>query len=121
MEYPSTEDQVLPTSFGNAVRAYEDYSRVVYGFESINGWSRLQAVMSKEFMEILGSSRARVDLWLNLLFLAILFLGEALLLPGGERQPISRWLVFLIFLFAAFAYLRARSSVQNTATGYGSV
>jgi len=64
MEYPSTEAQVLPTSFGNAVRAYEDYPRAIYGFESINGWSRLQALISPEFRDVLSQDRARVDLWL---------------------------------------------------------
>src|SRR5262249_12273609 len=64
-KFPSKEDLVLPTSFGNVVRAYEDYSRVVYGFESINGWARLQGVMSKEFREVLSNDRSRVDLWLN--------------------------------------------------------
>lgn len=113
MAYPSTEDQVLPTSFGNAVRAYEDYARVIYGFESIDGWARLQALMSKEFREILGSSRARVDLWLNLATLALLFLIEAFLLADNGNRSVNLWLLLSVLLAAAFAYLRARSSVQE--------
>src|SRR5262249_24803760 len=73
MNYPSKDRLILPTSFGNTVRAYEDYPRVVYGVESITGWTRLQDVMSKDFREILGNDRARVDLWLNLCVLSPLF------------------------------------------------
>ena len=59
--YPSKEKLILPTSFGNTVRAYEDYSRVVYGFESIHGWARLQGLMSKEFRETLGGDRIAIQ------------------------------------------------------------
>lgn len=65
MRYPSTERQLLPTSFGNAVRAYEDYPRVIYGVESIQGWTRLQALMSSQFIAGLNQNRAHINLWLN--------------------------------------------------------
>jgi hypothetical protein len=110
--YPSKETLILPTSFGNAVRAYEDYSRVVYGFESIHGWTRLQGFMSKEFRETLGGDRARVDLWLNLFVLLLVYAIEV----GGVARfkaecPI--WLVPLFLVAAWLAYLRARSSAQQ--------
>ena len=112
-DYPSKEKLVLPTSFGNAVRAYEDYPRVIYGFESINGWSRLQALMSTEFREILNQDRARVDLWLNLSFFALVFTIEIVVLGLQRGQPGSMWLALPMLIFMRFAYMRAQSSVQQ--------
>lgn len=74
--FPSKERLVLPTSFGNIFRANEDYSRVMYGFESIYGWSRLNAVMSKDYKEAVGSVRAMTDFWANIWFLSLIFIIE---------------------------------------------
>jgi hypothetical protein len=110
-EYPLT-GQILPTSFGNSVRAYENYPLVIYGFESINGWPRLQGLMSKDFREILGNDRARVDLWLNLCFLALLGVPELTFVAWSKRCSLI-WLIVPLLIFAWLAYRRARSSVQQ--------
>lgn len=112
MSYPSKDRLILPTSFGNIVRAYEDYPRVVYGVESIMAWTRLQGVMSRDFREILGNDRARVDLWLNLCVLSPLFAFE-LALFARFKDPIIVLFTPLPLLFAWFCYLRARSSAQQ--------
>ena len=109
-KFPSKEDLVLPTSFGNVVRAYEDYSRVVYGFESINGWARLQGVMSKEFGEILSNDRARVDLWLNLCFLGLIVAFEVAIVAKVRSYSLV-WLIAPVLVFACIAYVQARASV----------
>ena len=113
MKYPSTEAQVLPTSFGNAVRAYEDYPRAIYGFESINGWSRLQALISPEFRDVLSQDRARVDLWLNLSFLACVFGLELAIFASYFGRYSSLWIELPLLFLIWFAYVRARSSVQE--------
>jgi hypothetical protein len=112
MSYPSKERLILPTSFGNTVRAYEDYPRVVYGVESITAWTRLQVVMSKDFREILGNDRARVDLWLNLCVLSPVFAFELAFIARLEN-PIIVLFALLPLVFAWFCYLRARSSAQQ--------
>ena len=67
--FPSREDQILCTSFGNTFKAFEDYPRVMYGFESIQGWSRLNTiVLPKEFRETLSSTRSLTDFWANIWF-----------------------------------------------------
>lgn len=108
--FPHREDLVLPTSFGNVVRAYEDYSRVMYGFESITGWSRLQVLFSKQAAEVLSRARARVDMWLNFCFLAVLFTLE--LGAVAWKKEISALVGFMLVgvLCGVFAYYRARSS-----------
>jgi hypothetical protein len=111
-KYPAREPLILPTSFGNAVRAYESYPRAIYGFESINGWTRLQALMTKDFRELLGNNRARVDFWLNVYVLTLLFAFEVAV-AARIKQGLPLWLVPLIFLLALVAYVRARSSAQQ--------
>lgn len=108
--FPSKKGLVLPTSFGNVVRAYEDYSRVVYRFESINGWSRLRALMSKEFGDVLSGNRARVDLWLNS-FVLMAILAAIVAVDVWRHDAWDRiWLALVLLLWSLVAYTRARNS-----------
>jgi hypothetical protein len=74
--YPDKEDLVLPTAFGNALRAFEVYPRVMYGFEGIDGWPRILAVLPKEYRELIDDAKAQVDWWVNLGVMSLLFLVE---------------------------------------------
>lgn len=74
--FPSREDQILCTSFGNTFKAFEDYPRVMYGFESIQGWSRLNTILPKEFRETLSSTRSLTDFWANIWFLSLVFIAQ---------------------------------------------
>lgn len=71
LRFPNRPDLVLPTRFGNAIRAFETYSHHNYGAESIALWLRLLAVVPKEFMAVIDDARARVDFFVNTWFLAI--------------------------------------------------
>ena len=124
--FPSTEEQVLPTSFGNTLRAFEDYPRVMYGFESIQGWSRLQGVMSKEFAETMNGAESTVNLWVNLFVVSLVVcvvsavLGARWIGPFDWTSP-STWhlrgkgvLVPAASLVCALlAYGRARSAAER--------
>lgn len=74
--YPDKEDLVLPTAFGNALRAFEVYPRVMYGFEGIDGWPRILAVLPKDYRELIDDAKAQVDWWVNLGVMSLLFLIE---------------------------------------------
>jgi hypothetical protein len=74
--YPDREDLILPTAFGNALRAFEIYPRVMYGFEGIDGWPRILAVLPKEYRELIDDAKAQVDWWVNLGVISILLLIE---------------------------------------------
>ncbi len=95
--FPSGEGQVLPTSLGNTVRSFEDYPRVMYNLESITSWSRLNAVVPKEFRETMEDSRSTVDMWMNLWYLSLAALVEYLVL-GLTAGWISDWWVPLTTL-----------------------
>lgn len=59
---------LLPTRFGNTIRAFEVYPRVIYDLEGIQGWSRLAAVIPEEFARTIAETKAQMDFWVNLLF-----------------------------------------------------
>jgi len=73
-DFPDDMRWLLPTRFGNTVRAFEVYPRVVYDLEGIQGWSRLAAVVPEEFARAIAETKSRMDFWINILFggLAIL-------------------------------------------------
>lgn len=75
-QYPDREDLLLPTMFGNTLRAFECYPRVMYGMEPIDGWIRILAVVPKEYRELIDDAKAQVDWWVNLGVVSLAFLLE---------------------------------------------
>ncbi len=71
-QFPSEKRLILPTRFGNAIRAFEDYSRSLYGADSIPLWIHLNTVISKEFQAILEDARAQVNCLLNLFVFSVI-------------------------------------------------
>jgi hypothetical protein len=68
--FPTDPNFILPTRFGNAIRAFEFYSQDVYGADSIPLWIHLATVVAKEFQGTLEDARAQVDCLVNLCFFA---------------------------------------------------
>ena len=83
--FPAREELVLPTSFGNVLRSFEDYPRDLYGFESIPGWHRLLAVVPKDYRELLDGSRANTDFWVNLWCVGVVLAAEYVGLWSARR------------------------------------
>jgi hypothetical protein len=74
--FPADENDILPTRFGNAIKAFEGYSEKVYGADSVILWPHLGTVIAKDFQEGLASARAKVDCLVNLSwFSALIFLA----------------------------------------------
>jgi hypothetical protein len=70
--YPTYENEVMMTTFGNIIRSFEVYPREIYGVDSVHVWSRLASVISKEFAVIVDDARAQTDCFVNLTTLSIL-------------------------------------------------
>jgi len=68
--FPSDEALVLPTRFGNVIRAFEDYPLTTYGADGVAIWPRLWNVLPATTMEELKAARCQVDFWINLCGLA---------------------------------------------------
>ena len=113
MHFPSQAGQVMCTAFGNSVRAFEDYPRVMYGFESINGWSRLNAALSKDFREILSNMRAGTDLWVNMWFAGLFLTAEFFALARVRPRGANYWIPAVTILVALAASRQARISAER--------
>jgi hypothetical protein len=112
--FPSKESLLLLTSFGNAVRAFEDYPRVMYGFESINGWARLNAVLPKAYRETIGNMRAATDMWVNVWFLSVIVAFECFVPRAAHslRQgPV--WVAMIPMAIGFLAAWQARIAAQQ--------
>ncbi|MGF6805356.1 uncharacterized membrane protein YvlD (DUF360 family) [Paraburkholderia sp. Clong3] len=68
-DFPRYENLVLPTAFGNTLRAFEGYSSEVYKVDSIFVWPRLLAVIPKDYQAIIADARAPVDFLVGLVVL----------------------------------------------------
>ncbi len=108
IRFPDSEQLLLPTPFGNTLRAFEVYPRVMYGLESIDGWGRLQAVIPKDFRELIESAKTQVDFWINLGFLSILLFVEYFGLAIYRHAFPSIWLPVIIAVVAAVCPWRSR-------------
>ena len=72
-EFPLKSAEQLPTRLGNAVRAFEAYSREVYGADSIPLWLHLSTVVPKEFQSALNDARAQVNFAINIVYCSAIF------------------------------------------------
>ncbi|HEY2474888.1 MAG TPA: hypothetical protein VGI19_08785, partial [Candidatus Cybelea sp.] len=82
-DYPPALDLILPTSFGNRLRAFEAYPLTMYGADSIALWLRLQTVLPQPMQQMIGAAQSSVNFFLNLSALS------GILSAGA----ISAWLV----------------------------
>lgn len=113
-EFPE-EKHLLPTRFGNVLRAFEVYSRIMYGLDDIPGWVRLTAVLPADVREQVDNQKALTDFWLNLRVVATLALGLVLILVvTGERPFWALPLAALLFVPVdwTLAYAARAAAVQ---------
>ena len=111
--FPDDERWLLPTSFGNTIRAFEVYPRIMYGIDSIPGWSRILALIPDKYLGFIEAAKAKVDLWINILALDILLLCGCLVIPWVVNGVKIRNLLLFIFLeiiVGIVAYFKAQSA-----------
>lgn len=85
--YPPDTEHVLPTAFGNAIRAFEFYP-AVYGADSISVWTRLGAVVPASFQGMINDARSQIDFLVNVCLLSLVVAIIAVVRLGAEfSQP----------------------------------
>jgi len=116
-QFPSKEYLILPTSFGNAFRAFETYPQALYGIDAIPGWYRLLAVVPNEYRVLMDAARGRVDLWANATFLGFLVTIEFLIAVIWSRVATGSlpgrrvlWIPFVTIVISFLAYRFARDA-----------
>lgn len=113
-EFPDKEEFLLPTPFGNVLRSFEIYPRVMYGLEAIDGWGRLLAVVPKDYTELIDSAKSQVDFWVNMGVVFILLQVEYVSLVYIFNQGnLNWWIVLLLIIVGTIPPLRATSAARE--------
>ncbi len=113
-EFPDKEEFLLPTPFGNVLRSFEIYPRVMYGLEAIDGWGRLLAVVPKDYTELIDSAKSQVDFWINMAVILVLLQIEYISLTYIFNQgALNWWIVLLLIALGTIPPLRATSAARE--------
>ena len=108
--FPDEERWLLPTSFGNTVRAFEVYPRIMYGVDSIAIWEHLLAVIPEDYRKLIDDSKAQVDFWANVWILSILFIFEYIFIASNINKINNLWILVSAIVLVFVAFSRARAS-----------
>jgi hypothetical protein len=73
----------------------------------------LNAVISKEFRELMNSALAKTNLWVNLFYVGLILLTEYFVLAARAVEWKLPWVILLCLALSAFAYWRARNSAEE--------
>jgi hypothetical protein len=113
--FPDQERYLLPTAFGNTIRAFEVYSRVMYGLDAIPLWPRLLMIMSEDVRALVDAAKAEMDFWLNLWVMGLVLLAEYLALAVSTQNRGNLSLLLFVFILIPLSSNRARGA----AAGWG--
>jgi hypothetical protein len=101
--YPEDEDQIAPTRFGNALRAFETYGKARYNLDVLTVWYELFAACPKTVQSDIIDKRAAVDFFVAWTYIAGLLAVTTLLVAGSECALTPTLIVFaLVWAMAAF-------------------
>lgn len=102
--YPEKREDVLPTKFGNVMRAFETYSLFMYGMDAIPLWPRLSTIFPESHGEALSAARSMVDHAINIIYLSIAIIIEYVTLVILTGRLPTPWFVLLSLLSIWIAY-----------------
>jgi hypothetical protein len=71
--YPANPDLILPTEFGNKLRAAEDHATQRYGFDGVLFWPRLIHVVPDSYKAMIDSTRNQLSFLVNMSILSAVF------------------------------------------------
>jgi len=79
---------VLPSRFGNAIRAFESHAYKRWGLDTVAAWPRIEALLEDREAELNADARGEVAFFVNT---ALLTLASGLLLVGDQiaNQPLD--------------------------------
>jgi hypothetical protein len=110
-EFPMDLRFLLPTRFGNAIRAFETYSTEVYGADGVALWLHVTTVLPKELQLAIADARARVDCLVNIsCFAAVIAIAAASRFVMNAATVHAPWIDFgkiaapASFYFILFAF-----------------
>jgi hypothetical protein len=105
--FPYRRDRLLPSRFGNAIRASEDYAEQRWGLDAIAAWPRVEPLLSEQEQSLHADAKTDVAFFLNSVLLSVA-LGVVLIVDEIWHSPLDgsfAWLLYVIpFTVAYVAY-----------------
>jgi hypothetical protein len=101
--FPDLRDRLLPTRFGNAVRAFEDHPFKRWGLDGVPAWPRIEMLLSADERELHTDAKIELNVFVNLSVGAAL-VGVALLVDLATNQPVAWYWCWAYALPFAAAY-----------------
>jgi hypothetical protein len=116
--FPPSREALLPTRVGNAIRAFEEHSKRLWGLDSVTIWPRIEVLLGAEERELHVDAKINFYVFVNAAVGAFavgvaLVVDQALYAP----QPTSPWLLLYAIPFV-LAYCLYRLAV-DPATEWG--
>ncbi|HEX4960634.1 MAG TPA: hypothetical protein VF173_07325 [Thermoanaerobaculia bacterium] len=115
VRFPKEENDLLPTAFGNTIRAFERYPWIMYGADAIPLWPRMLMVVSGDVRALVDAAKSEMDFWLNLWIAGLVLLAEYLALAIYTHNRGNLWLLTSILLLLPVSSNRAKEA----AAGWG--
>jgi hypothetical protein len=110
LDYRFSEDpnrNLLPTRFGNAIRAFERHARLRWGLNSISAWPRIEMLQSEQQREVEVNARGEVAFFINGCLLAVVA-GALLAIDEAVTgvTPLSFVWVYVFPFAVGYAFYR---------------
>lgn len=113
----SSEENIMPTSLGNAMKAAEDYSRTVYGMDSVFWWPRLWPLLPDVIRNEVEESLVPIVALLNLAWLiAVTAILGAIYL---ELKSFVFYALAVLLGGLFLSFISYKLAVTQTKTSYG--
>jgi hypothetical protein len=109
--FPSEASLLLPTRFGNAMRAAEDYSYVRWSLDAIPFWARVEPLLSDQEVQLHESAKTDVAFFLNSV-LAAIGVGAVLIADEIAHGPVDARYGWVYAIPFGLAYLFYRFSID---------
>jgi hypothetical protein len=113
--FPDDRSRLLPTRFGNALRAWEDYSYNRWGLDAIPFWARVEPLLSEQERHLHENAQTDVAFFVNS-SLASAVVGVVLAADAIASPRVGlewAWLYLMPFLLAYLIYRFAIDAGQR--------
>ena len=118
-EFPPDLQSVLPSRFGNAIRAFESHAYKRWGLDTVAVWPRIEALLEEREAELNADARGEVAFFVNTVLLSVLS-GLILLSDTIANEPLA-WPAFLVYALPFTAVYPLYRGACGAATRWGSV
>jgi hypothetical protein len=106
--FHQSRDRLLPTRFGNAFRAAENYSYTRWGLDGVAVWPRIDAMLTQREQELHTNAMSDLAFFVNGT-LGALAIGVVSLIDASLNSPLDgwEWLWYAVPFLVAYVLYRA--------------